>query len=113
MTEDPGAVAVTAGVNALAALVRGLPWPEIGVRIRGVLSRRGRSVQPALVQAMDDNEDSTRELRLVDALAQLPSEDRAAVISELESLKNQTMITISGGKNAIHSGSGDQNVTFD
>ncbi|MER6500520.1 hypothetical protein ABT218_14270 [Streptomyces sp. NPDC001455] len=113
MSEDPGTVAVTAGVNALVALVSGLPWSEMGSRIRGVLSRRGRDVQPALAQALDEDRDEDgRAHRLVGELRQLQADDLTAVVNELESLRHQTTITVSGGNNAINSGSGDQNVTF-
>ncbi|MEU3216036.1 hypothetical protein [Streptomyces sp. NPDC006971] len=115
MSEDPGTVAVTAGVNALVALVSSLPWSEMGSRIRGVLSRRGRDVQPALAQALDEDRDGDgddRAHRLVGELRQLQADDLTAVVDELESLRNRTTINVSGGNNAIHSGSGDQNVTF-
>ncbi|WP_143203590.1 hypothetical protein [Streptomyces sp. CB01580] len=115
MSEDPGTVAVTAGVNALVALVSGLPWSEMGSRIRGVLSRRGRDVQPALAQALDEDRDGDgdgRAHRLVGELRQLQADDLTAVVDELESLRNRTTINVSGGNNAINSGSGDQNVTF-
>ncbi|MFE7426507.1 hypothetical protein [Streptomyces sp. NPDC057545] len=115
MSEDPGTVAVTAGVNALVALVSGLPWSEMGSRIRGVLSPRGRDVQPALAQALDEDRDGDgdgRAHRLVGELRQLQADDLTAVVDELESLRNRTTINVSGGNNAINSGSGDQNVTF-
>ncbi|WP_326694526.1 MULTISPECIES: hypothetical protein [unclassified Streptomyces] len=133
MSEDLGAVAVTAGVNALAGLISRVPWSEIGGRVVGVLTRRGRAVDPRLARALDGEPDaepggepgepdgepggepgeSTRSLRLAAALTQvLPPEDLAVVTRELEALGHRTEITLNGGKNAVHTGSGDQNVTF-
>ncbi|OKJ33237.1 hypothetical protein AMK22_20825 [Streptomyces sp. CB01580] len=80
-----------------------------------MLSRRGRDVQPALAQALDEDRDGDgdgRAHRLVGELRQLQADDLTAVVDELESLRNRTTINVSGGNNAINSGSGDQNVTF-
>ncbi|MEU9318892.1 hypothetical protein [Streptomyces sp. NPDC048295] len=112
MSEDLGAIAVTGGVNALVALIGSVPWPEVVGRVRGALSRRGRSVEPGLAQVLDDQGDGEREQRLATALTRLSSEDLDAVLGELKSLSHQTTVTVSGGNSAVNSGSGDQNVTF-
>ncbi|SFY36589.1 hypothetical protein OH786_15715 [Streptomyces atratus] len=112
MSEDLGAIAVTTGVNALVGLIGSVPWPEMVSRVRGVLSRRGGEVEPGLAQALEDQGDDEREQRLATALTRLSSEELDAVLGELKSLSHQTTVTVSGGKSAVNSGSGDQNVTF-
>ncbi|MEV5198706.1 hypothetical protein [Streptomyces sp. NPDC053720] len=112
MSEDLGAVAVTTGVNALVGLIGSVPWSEVVGRVREVLSRRGHDAETELAQALEEQSDGEREQRLATALASLSSEDHAAVLEELKSLSHQTTVTVSGGKNAFNSGSGDQNVTF-
>ncbi|MFF8917738.1 hypothetical protein ACF08M_31640 [Streptomyces sp. NPDC015032] len=112
VSEDLGAIAVTTGVNALVGLIGSVPWSEVVSRVRGVLSRRGRDVEPGLARALEDQGDGEREQRLATALTTLSSEDLAAVLGELKSLSHQTTVTVSGGQSAVNSGSGDQNVTF-
>ncbi|MGW2087853.1 hypothetical protein [Streptomyces sp. NPDC001880] len=112
MSDDLGAIAVTSGVNALVGLIGSMPWPEMVSRVRGALSRRGRDVEPELAQALEGHDDGEREQRLATALAGLSSEDLSAVLGELNSPSHQTTVTVSGGKSAVNSGSGDQNVTF-
>jgi hypothetical protein len=122
MSEDLGAVAVTAGVNALAGLIGRVPWSQISGRVRRALIRRGHDADPDLARVLDGDGDdgrdgegdaqNDREQRLAVLLAQLPPEDLAAVVRELKALDHQTEITVHGGKNAINTGSGDQNVTF-
>lgn len=130
MSEDLGAVAVTAGVTALSGLISRVPWSEVGERVVGVLTRRGRAVDPLLTRALDGEPDvepdgearmgetdeageSARALRLAAILTRvLPAEDLAVVTRELEDTGHRTQITMNGGKNAVHTGSGDQSVTF-
>lgn len=112
VSEDLGAVAVTTGVNALVGLIGSVPWSEVVGRVREVLSRRGHDAETELAQALEEQSDGEREQRLATALTSLSSEDHAAVLEELKSLSHQTTVTVSGGKNAVNSGSGDQNVTF-
>ncbi|MFF3452507.1 hypothetical protein ACFYXJ_35830 [Streptomyces sp. NPDC002667] len=108
MSEDLEAVAVTAGVNALAGLMGSIPWSQIGGRIRGVLSRRGHEAEPALAQALESGDESGREQRLARVLAGLPSEDRAEILGALGAPTN----IFSGDKSPTHTGSGDQHITY-
>ncbi|MET8859273.1 hypothetical protein [Streptomyces sp. NPDC004579] len=112
MSEDLEAVAVTAGVNALAGLISQVPWSQIGARVKGVLSRRGRADDSELTQALESEGEADREQRLAAALARLSPEDRAAIADELGAPPHFSPIVVSGDKSPTHTGPGDQHITY-
>ncbi|MFJ5117357.1 hypothetical protein [Kitasatospora sp. NPDC088548] len=132
MGEELGAVAVTAGVNAIAALMARLDWGQLVGRAREILVRhRGGAPSPQEPEAGlpnwqdlltgaegEDESDRARRLQAIRAaLAQMRTADLNALVGELTALgrepaRHETSVTVNGGKAAVNSGSGDQNVTF-
>ncbi|MFD9334396.1 hypothetical protein ACFWBF_08275 [Streptomyces sp. NPDC060028] len=113
MADEIVVAGATAAMNAIAGIMGQMSWPEISDRIRGVLTRRGRAVAPGLDAVLrGGGDDAPDDEVLGPLLERLTAEDLTAIRDALGQPAAHTEINQYGGKNAVNSGPGTQNVTF-
>ncbi len=113
MTDEMVVAGATAAMNAIAGVVGQMSWPEISQRIRGVLTRRDQAVEPELDEVLSGGGDDVPDAEVLEPLlGRLTAADLAAIRDVLGQAPTHPEINLYGDKNAVNSGPGIQNITF-